>query len=170
MSTWTKAIWGRRDAAIAIMVGALAGCATSAVAGQSSSDHAGQTVTTQTVANTTTQPTLGRVWGPGGQKGYGQVRPSTIYNGGDESGLAEHIKWASWGGTKAVGYGEAVYVGPGQFEYQGKMEPATIVAFDLGSCAGHPAYLRVEWYFPQHGQKFVASATDRNICTGAITG
>jgi hypothetical protein len=160
-----------RDAAIAIMVGVLAGCAAVA-GGQADTAHAGQATASSTgtlVKKTTKLPTLGRVWGPGGQEGYGKVRPSTIYNGGDETGLAEHIKWSSWGGKKAIGTGEAVYVAPGQFTYQGTLQHATIVAFDLGTCAGHPAYLAVEWYFPQYGGKFNPTGV-RNICTGIVPG
>jgi hypothetical protein len=169
MSTLTKAIWGRRDAAIAIMVGALAGCATSAVAGQPSSDHAGQTATAQTVATTQPQPTLGRVWGPGGQEGYGQVRPSTVFNGGDPTGLVENITWSSWGGAKAVGTGKSYYVPPNGFTAQATLQKATIVAFDLGTCHGHRAYLAVEWYYPQHGEKFNPN-TYINDCTGKYVG
>ena len=80
---WTKATWGaaNRDAAIAIMVGVLAGCAAPAVSsgqastGQPSTGQAstGQAVpaTTRTPATATIPPTLGRVWGP---KRPGRVR------------------------------------------------------------------------------------------------
>jgi hypothetical protein len=168
--TWTKTVWGRRDAAIAIMVGTLAGCATTAVAGQAGTGQATQPATT---AATTTmakpQPTLGRVWGPGGQEGYGKVRPSTVFNGGDPTGLVEHITWSSWGSAKAIGTGESYYVPPNGFTAEAKLQGATIVAFDLGECGGHPAYLAVEWYFPEHGGKF-NSKVYINDCTGKYVG
>jgi hypothetical protein len=171
---WTKAIRNGigRDAAIAITVGVLAGCAAPAMADQAAQAgtgqaHAGQTA--GTVAKKTALPTLGRVWGPGGQEGYGKVRPSTVYNGGDETGLVKHIKWSSWGGKTATGTGESVYVAPGQFTYQGTLQGVTIVAFDLGTCGGHPAYRAVEWYFPQHGMKFMPH-NYINDCTGQYVG
>lgn len=173
---WTKATWGaaNRDAAIAIMVGVLAGCAAPAVSsGQPSTGQAstGQAVpaTTRTPATATIPPTLGRVWGPGGQEGYGKERPSTVFNGGDPTGLVKRITWSSWGGPTATGTGTSFYVPPNGFVSQSTSQPATIVAFDLGSCAGHPAYLAVEWYYPQHGQKF-SPTTYINDCTGKYVG
>lgn len=114
-------------------------------------------------------PTLGLVWGPGGQQGYGTVRPATVFNGGDPTGLVRHITWSSWGGATATGRGEAEWVAPGQTVAQGIFQPATIVAFDLGSCGGHPAYQAVEAFFPQHGGKF-SSVTYINDCTGQYVG
>jgi hypothetical protein len=168
-----KHAWGgaRRDAAIAIMVGALAGCAAPAVAGQASAGAstgqasqalAGTTATTQPL------PALGRVWGPG-QEGYGKVRPATVFNGGDPTGLVEHITWSSWGGPTATGHGVAYYDPPNKPVAESTPQRATIVAFGLGTCAGHRAYLKVEWYFPEHGQKFNPK-TYINDCTGKYVG
>ena len=157
-----------RKAAIAIAVGALAGCAAPGLTGQAAAP-ASTRQAAGTVAKRTALPTLGRVWGPGGQEGYGKVRPSTVYNGGDETGLVKHITWSSWGGKTATGTGESVYVAPGQFTYQGTVQRVTIVAFDLGTCGGHPAYRAVEWYFPQHGMKFMPH-NYINDCTGQYVG
>src|SRR5579872_2840325 len=38
-------------------------------------------------------------------EGWGTVRPSRIFNGGDPSGLVTQIHWTSWGGSVAVGHG-----------------------------------------------------------------
>jgi hypothetical protein len=97
--------------------------------------------------------------------GFGSVRPPEIFNGGDPTGLVTHIVWKSWGGPEAIGVGTAEYVKPNQSVASGKEEPATIVAFNLGSCNGRLMYQAVEWYFPQHGQTFDPSHYE-NICTG----
>ncbi len=99
------------------------------------------------------QPILAGPYAPH-QKGYGHVRPVTIYNGGDPTGLIEHIHWQSWGGTQAVGTGIAEYVSPTQSVAEGTQESARVVAFQLGRCHGRRAYDAIEWYFPAHGQRF----------------
>ena len=48
----------------------------------------------------------------------------------------------------------------------GTIEPVRIVAFDLGTCNGRYMYAAVEWYFPQHGQKFDPSQFE-DVCIGA---
>lgn len=84
--------------------------------------------------------------------GYGQVKPTEINNDGDGTSLITNITWTSWGGARAVGTGTTLYVAPDQANYQGSQQTATVVASDLGRCAGHPAYQHVSWYFPQHGE------------------
>jgi hypothetical protein len=100
-----------------------------------------------------------------GQKGYGHVKPHTIFNGGDPTGLVEHIDWLSWGGTRAVGAGIAEYVGPHQSVAEGTQQIAKVVLFQLGRCHGRRAYDAIEWYFPQHGQRF-----NPHLCINACTG
>jgi hypothetical protein len=102
-------------------------------------------------------------------QGWGEVRPATVFNGGDPTGLVAHITWSSWGGSTAVGTGTSDYVGPNQFVATGTQEPVTIAAFDLGTCDGKLMYRAVEWYFPQHGQAFNPSQYE-NICTGTYVG
>jgi hypothetical protein len=58
------------------------------------------------------------------------------------------------------------YVGPSQSVATGTEEPATVVAFRRGTCHGQLMYQAVEWYFPQHGQRFDPHRYE-NICTGA---
>jgi hypothetical protein len=112
-------------------------------------------------------PTLGWPAGDFAQagKGFGQVKPSEIFNGGDPTGLVTHIVWKSWGGPEAVGTGINDYVGPNQNVSAGTEEPATVVAFNLGTCHGKLMYQAVEWYFPQHGQVFSPGHYE-NICIG----
>jgi hypothetical protein len=112
-------------------------------------------------------PTLGRPAGIFAHgEGFGQVRPSRIFNGGDPTGLVSHLTWKSWGGTRAYGTGTSDYVGPSQTVATGTQERVTVVAFDRGTCHGKLMYQAVEWYFPQHGQKF-DSRRYENICTGS---
>jgi hypothetical protein len=99
-------------------------------------------------------------------QGFGQVEPVTIFNGGDPTGLVKHISWQSWGAAKAIGYGQAEYVGPNQSVATGKQKPATVVAFHLGMCDGKLMYQAVEWYFPGEGQSFNAKQYE-NVCTGS---
>jgi hypothetical protein len=86
--------------------------------------------------------------------GFGQVRPAEVFNGGDPTGLVSKITWSSWGGATATGSGTSTYVAANQPVAAGRPQPATIVAFDLGTCHGKLMYQAVEWYFPQHGQAF----------------
>jgi hypothetical protein len=115
-------------------------------------------------------PTLGQLAGVfvRGQ-GFGQVKPSRIFNGGDPTGLVTHVVWASWGGARAVATGTSEYVGPNQTDAEGTEEPATVMAFDLGTCDGKLMYQAIEWYFPQHGQAFNPNMYE-NICTGSYVG
>lgn len=109
-------------------------------------------------------PILAGPWGSG-QEGYGRVKPKKIYNGGDPTGIVEHIHWITWGHSHAIGTGVAEYVGPHQDVAEGTLQRARIVLFQLGSCHGRSAYNAIEWYFPQHGDRFNAHQYI-NACTG----
>jgi hypothetical protein len=116
-------------------------------------------------------PTLGQPAGvfAHGSSGFGQVKPSKIFNGGDPTGLVTGVTWSSWGGAQATGSGTSDYVGPNQSVAQGTEQTATVVAFNLGTCDGKLMYQAVEWYFPQHGQAFNPNQYE-NICTGTYVG
>jgi hypothetical protein len=115
-------------------------------------------------------PALGQLAGDFARgEGFGQVKPSRIFNGGDPTGLVTGVVWSSWGGAQATGTGTADYVAPNQTVAQGTDESATVVAFDLGTCDGKLMYQAVEWYFPQHGQSF-NPGTYENICAGSYAG
>jgi hypothetical protein len=115
-------------------------------------------------------PVLGQVAGlfAHGQ-GWGQVRPATVFNGGDPTGMVSHIAWSSWGGSTAVGTGVSDYVGPNQTVAGGTEEAVTIVAFDLGTCDGKLMYQAVEWYFPQHHETFNLRRYE-DVCHGRYVG
>jgi hypothetical protein len=115
-------------------------------------------------------PTLGQPVGDFAHgAGFGQVKPPRIFNGGDPSGLVTGVVWSSWGGAQATATGTAEYLAPNETIAQGTQEPATVVAFDLGTCDGKLMYQAIEWYFPQHGQSF-SSSTYQDICTGSYVG
>jgi hypothetical protein len=99
-----------------------------------------------------------------GTQGYGLVRPSTLNNGGDPTGIVTNLSWQSWGGSKAVGTGTAYYEPPNEPVSQSTAEQATVVAFDLGTCGGQYMYQAVEWYFPESGGSF-DSATYLDVCS-----
>ncbi len=99
-------------------------------------------------------------------QGLGQAEPSKIFNGGDPTGLVKHITWQSWGAARAIGHGQAEYVGPDQTVATGTQKPATVVAFHLGSCDGTLMYRAVEWYFPGQGQSFDPTHYE-NVCSAA---
>jgi hypothetical protein len=104
-------------------------------------------------------------WGAG----FGAVRPSAINFNGDPTSYIDRIRWSSWGGSRAVGHGIAGFVWPGFAVADGtRYVGATVVAFDLGTCDGHSAYQREEWYFPQYGETFVPAAAGWDICTGKL--
>ena len=45
-------------------------------------------------------------------KGFGIAAPSTIFKGGDPSGLITHITWQHWGKTTAIGWGRTYIFKP----------------------------------------------------------
>jgi hypothetical protein len=128
-------------------------------------------VTTSPTTVRAVPPLLGQPWGGGAryQKGFGDVRPATIFLGGDETGLVQHVHWRSWGGSRAVGSGIGEWLGRNQFSYEASPAAVTIVAFNLGECRGKRAYTAIAWYFPEHGQHFEPS-THIDICTGEYVG
>lgn len=117
-------------------------------------------------ASAASVPTLGvPSTAPGGAGfGFGRVRPRTISYGGDPTSFVSKVRWANWGGARAVGHGRADWVWPGWCVACGGVElPATVVAFGRTSCQGHSAYSQVEWYFPSRGMSF-SRRLGRNIC------
>jgi hypothetical protein len=111
-------------------------------------------------------PTLGQAVGTffNGQ-GFGQVRPTSFFNGGDPTGRVTAVTWNSWGGPTAVGTGTGYWVGPNQLVAGASPQPVAIEAFDLETCAGKPMYGAVEWYFPEHAEHFDPKNYE-DICTG----
>lgn len=90
--------------------------------------------------------------GPSGSKGFGEARPPVIFLGGDPSGLVQHIHWRRWGKARAIGHGIGWWFPPGTFTNEGHHARARLIAWDLGTCGGHRAYRRFEWYFPEYNR------------------
>jgi hypothetical protein len=110
------------------------------------------------------QPTLGRAWAPS-VRGYGTLRPARVYNGGDPTGDIWDITWSTWGGERATGAGTSYWEPPDAGVAGSIKEPATIVAYNLGTCGGQLMYQAAKWYFPGKGEAF-NPAGHYNICTG----
>jgi hypothetical protein len=123
-----------------------------------------------TVALAGATPTLGvKHASPNWRAGFGAVRPSAIDFNGDPTSFIERIHWSSWGGRRAVGQGVAGFDWPGFGVADGtRYVHATVVAFHLGTCDGHPAYRREEWYFPQYSETFASALAVWDICTGKL--
>ncbi len=112
---------------------------------------------------------MGRAWPSGNTRGFGDVRPSLIDNGGDPTGLVTDVRWSSWGDAQAHGTGITTYVAPDETVAEGEPEPVTIIAFDLTICDGHRAYRHLAYFFPRHGESFnpdTNGETQYDICTG----
>lgn len=98
-------------------------------------------------------------------EGFGHARPRVVSYGGDPTSLVVGVHWSSWGGAHAVGHGMADWVWPGWCVACGSVNlPATVVAFGLRTCGGHPAYSHVEWYFPSRGMTFSKVLGTVNDC------
>jgi hypothetical protein len=69
--------------------------------------------------------------------GFGHARPSTIFQGGDPTGLVCHIHWLSWGGPLAVGTGIGWYVNSHESVAEGQAAPVVVVLYRLGT-VGRP--------------------------------
>lgn len=80
--------------------------------------------------------------------GFGAVRPSDIFNGGDPSGHVFDIVWKSWGESVAIGHGRNPTFKPHGGYYR---RPARIKlrAERLGRCGGHRAYTRLSFRAPR---------------------
>ena len=63
-----------------------------------------------------------------GTKGFGQVKPPVIFYGGDPTGLVCRIRWVSWGGPDAHGYGTGWYINSNQSVNEGHLAVAIVVA------------------------------------------
>jgi hypothetical protein len=80
--------------------------------------------------------------------GFGHPEPEVIFNGGDPSGEVSQIKWRSWGGQVAIGYGRNPIFRP-QGGYYRKLGRVELRANKLGKCAGKRAYTRLEIRAPK---------------------
>ncbi len=84
-----------------------------------------------------------------GAKGFGQVKPKTIFLGGDPTGLVCRIHWLTWGGRVAVGLGVGWTLTSHESVAEGAPSLAVVVLSRLGTWHGRPAYTRWGWEFPE---------------------
>ena len=82
-------------------------------------------------------------------KGFGQVKPRTIFLGGDPTGLVCRIHWLTWGGALAVGTGVGWTINSHESVAEGAPALAVVVLSRLGTWHGRPAYKSWTWYFPE---------------------
>lgn len=85
---------------------------------------------------------------PGGQ-GWGTSRPTSIFNGGDPSGLVVHIRWTGWGSPVALGRGlNSIFMPHGG--YYLRRVTIELRADQLGGCTpnGQRAYRRLSIRVP----------------------
>jgi hypothetical protein len=108
-------------------------------------------------------PVLGSAHAFSGGKGFGTVKPKTVYFGGDPTGNFTNLTWTRWGTAKSTGNGKGYYPPPGKPVADAVRVPVTLVASKLGTCHGHLAYRRlaVTFIYKHHKEKGVT----RNICS-----
>jgi hypothetical protein len=101
-------------------------------------------------------PTLGTHLG-GATKGFGLVKPKTVFLGGDPTGLVTKLTWNSWGSPVTVGTGTGYYPPPGNPVVAAVKVRVTLDASKLGTCKGHKAYKRLSFTFHYKGKAIKGS-------------
>jgi hypothetical protein len=127
--------------------------------------------TTATTTTTTTTPPPPVLLGSAFAtyvSGFGTEKPATVHYGGDGYSEVNGITWQGWGAAQVTGTGQGWYVPSGDSNGQGSTQPATVVAFALGTCGSGPAYTKFSYYFPGQGESFNSSFF-MNACTGDWT-
>lgn len=103
-----------------------------------------------------------------GVHGLGTVEPSEISWDTTTTGAVTGITWITWGSPSAVGFGTACYK-PSADEAACFTQVAEVLASNIGTCDGQPAYENVRWLFPSLGWQasgFEASFIENCIYTG----
>jgi hypothetical protein len=96
-------------------------------------------------------PVLGSPGAAIGGKGFGAVKPRTVYLGGDPTGDFQKLGWHGWGENKSTGYGRGYYPPPGKPVSDAISVPVALHAYSLGTCKGHLAYRRLSIFFKYQG-------------------
>ncbi len=100
--------------------------------------------------------------------GFGTVRPSLVYLGGDATGKVKSITWHRWGYTKSVGYGRGWC--PGKSVAAGHPCAAKLQISDIGGCHGRRAYRRLQFFFRFRPHRPWRAEARYNICNGTGLG
>lgn len=109
-----------------------------------------------------TQPVLGGKGAFLHGKGFGTIKPPTVFLGGDPTGRVSSITWQNWGGQRATGYGQGWC--PGSSVANGHRCQAALRASSLGLCHGRRAYRSMLFLFKSGTTWTVGSRW--NICRG----
>ena len=109
------------------------------------------------LAATSSVPVLGSAKAFPAGKGFGAVKPKTVFLGGDPTGLFKDVKWTRWGKSTSTGHGKGYYPPPGKPTADAVQVPATLVASSLGTCKGHLAYRHLAVFFEYQGHKKTGS-------------
>jgi len=86
--------------------------------------------------------------------GWGHAHPRTLSSGGTANTFyVTAIKWKNWGARQSVGLGKGLFVPAGQPISAGRLATKELVAYDLGTCHGRRAYLKLDWWFPGRSKR-----------------
>lgn len=83
-----------------------------------------------------------RFWPGDYDRGFGEVHPGLVSNGGDPSGIVRHITWQHWGSDVTIGWGKGSIAKPsgGYYAKRGRIK---LKATRPGSCDGRRGYHRL---------------------------
>lgn len=163
----------------ALVAAVTAGCVhRTHVAATPSTVAASPTSTTSTTASvattgpavtTTTRPKPIPVLGRSGvyqdSVGFGQMKPRSIFLGGEAESAVVQITWTSWGAAQATGQGTGCYYSGTQLASECTHEQVTLFAFDRGMCERTFMYQKLEYVFKTEGETFDPTHA-MNVCTG----
>jgi hypothetical protein len=99
--------------------------------------------------------------------GFGTVKPSHVFLGGDPTGNVTSIAWRNWGSQRSIGSGTGWC--PGRSVAAGHPCPASLHAYALGTCHRRRAYTEMAFYFKSHPRSHWKLGSKWNICTGTPT-
>jgi hypothetical protein len=111
-----------------------------------------------------TTPVLGSKHAFPNGKGFGTVKPHTVFLGGDPTGRVTSITWHGWGATRSTGLGTGWC--PGVSVAAGHPCKASLHAYSLGSCSGRRAYRKLAFYFKLHRSSRWTLGSRWNVCSG----
>ena len=81
-----------------------------------------------------------------------------------------NVRWKHWGDTKATGTGTGYWLPAGKPYSDARPAPAEGVAFDLGTCTGKRADLKLGWFLPSRGERFTPATQARPALLREMTG
>ena len=116
------------------------------------------------VASASSTPVLGWTHAFPNGAGFGHVKPSHVYLGGDPTGEVTSVHWQGWGGAKTVGHGTGWC--PRSSVADGYHCSVSLHVSNLGSCHGRRAYRVLVFYFKPGPHARWEFGSKWNACTG----